>query len=420
MRERHPVRRCAMGIAMCLSLLGCVSAAHPQSASDGQNFALVDRGRYLAVLGDCGACHTDPAQNRPFAGGRLIETPFGNVAAPNITPDRQTGIGGWSDEEFDAALRQGIAPHDTRLYPAMPYPYYTKMSREDVIALRAYLNTVQPVRNVVVANQLPFPYRIRTTMWLWNSLYFTAGEFKTDPTKSPGWNRGAYLVEGPGHCGACHTPKNRLGGDMGGKAYQGYSLQGWFAPDITNDRARGLADWSAADIVQYLKTGHNRVASAAGPMGEEVQDSSSHWSTADLEALAAYLKDRPGQGAQSRPLTQNDERMTAGAAIYGDLCAACHKADGSGVPYLIPDLAASAAVASTQPTSLFQVVLRGAQSVATDQEPTGAAMPAYGWQLDDAQVAAVLTYIRNSWGHAAAPVSAADSRSARASLNRAD
>ncbi len=384
-------------------------------ASDQQDFAQIERGRYLTRVADCAACHVG-ADGAPFAGGLGIGTPFGVVLAPNITPDAATGIGNWSDAQFDAVVREGRMPDGSRVYPAMPYPYYTKMSRSDVLAIRAYLNTLSPVHNEVVSNQLPFPYKMRSLMGVWDALYFKPGEYREDSSKSPAWNRGAYLVEGPAHCGACHTPKSSLGGDELKRAYQGYTLQGWFAPDITNNEDTGLGRWSATDIVEYLKAGHNRYSAASGPMGDEVMDSSSHWTDADLQAIAAYLKAQPMQHASGRTPAAGDPIMTAGAAIYWDSCSACHKADGTGVPYLFPDLAHAPSVASREPTTLIRVVLQGAETVATDEEPTGPQMPAFGWQLTDAQVAAVTTYIRNSWNHAAPAVTERKVASARASL----
>jgi mono/diheme cytochrome c family protein len=391
----------------------------PTAADDlqsGQDFSQIERGHYLTIAGDCAACHTDPNRAGAFAGGRRIETPFGNVAAANITPDRDTGIGAWSDAEFDAALRQGVMPDGKRLYPAMPYPYFTKMTQEDVVAIRAYLNTVAPVHRSVHSNQLRFPFNIRAIMRFWNALYFDAGTLMPDSTKSAAWNRGAYLVDGPGHCGACHTPKTFLGGDKNDQRLHGYSIQGWFAPEITNDTARGVGSWSAADIVDYLKKGHNRFEGASGPMAEEISNSSSKMSDGDLNAIAVFLKDQHGETTARQALSADDELMKAGAAIYQDRCAACHKADGTGVPYLIPDLATSSSPASRELTTLLRVVINGAQSVATKEEPTGPAMPAVGWQHTDVQISAVATYIRNSWSHAAPAVSAADVHGARSSL----
>jgi mono/diheme cytochrome c family protein len=253
-------------------------------------------------------------------------------------------------------------------------------------------------------------------MAAWDALYFKEAVYREDASKSPAWNRGAYLVEGAGHCGACHTPKTFLGGDELKREYQGYTLQGWFAPDITNSEDTGLGRWSAADIVEYLKGGHNKYSAAAGPMGEEVMDSSSQWTEDDLQAIAEFLKGSPVQRGSQRALPPGDPVMAAGAAIYWDACSACHKADGSGVAYLFPDIAHAPSVASREPTTLIRVVLQGAATVGTRDEPTAPQMPAFAWQLNDAQVAAVITYVRNSWTHAAPAVTEREVRSARASL----
>jgi mono/diheme cytochrome c family protein len=419
----HRPLTCALGFAALAAAV--ILAARPLAAAsntDEQNFAVIEKGRALATASDCVACHTRPDGGKPFAGGRPIETPFGIIVSPNITPDLETGIGNWSDEEFDNALRHGIRKDGARLYPAMPYAYYTKMSRDDVEAIRAYLATVPAVQNEVHPNQLPFPFSIRWSMHAWNWLFFTPGEFKPDKGKSPEWNRGAFLVSGPGHCGACHTPKNFLGGDKTDRALQGYQIQGWFAPNITGDKARGVGAMSIPDIVALLKTGHNAVTSVAGPMAEEVSDSSSHFSDADLKAIATYLQSMPGGNDKPpAPVAQDDPRMKAGQAIYRDTCSACHGIDGKGVPSLFPSLIKAPQVRAPDPTSNIRVVLRGVRSVATEGEPTAPAMPSFAWQLKDDQVAAVLTYIRNSWGSAAPAVSADDVRKQRSDLaNRTD
>jgi mono/diheme cytochrome c family protein len=391
------------------------------ATADGQRFTQIEKGRYLAIASDCAACHTVPGGGQPYAGGRPIETPFGNIVGSNITPDKDTGIGAWSDDDFDNAVRRGIRPDGSRLYPAMPFTAYTKMSRDDVLAIRAYLQTVEPVRNPVVSNTLPFPFNIRAAMRAWDALYFTEGQFQPDQTKSAEWNRGAFLVEGPGHCSACHTPKTMLGGDKTSEYLRGSSLQGWFAPDITGDERTGLGRWSSDDVVAYLKTGHNRITAATGPMAEEVALSTSHMNDSDLTAIATYLKSLPGRQDKPAPLPPDNPAMIAGQAIYRDQCSACHGLDGHGVPYLFPSLADSSSIRASDPISLIRVILRGARSVATAAEPTAPGMPSFAWQLDDAQVAAVVTYIRNTWGSAAAPVSASNVSSARSDLQgRAD
>jgi mono/diheme cytochrome c family protein len=372
---------------------------------DAQDFTNVAKGRYLSILSDCASCHSVPQKNQPFAGGRPIETPFGSIVAPNITPDMETGIGSWTDDQFDNAVRKGIGRDGERLYPAMPFNAYTKMSREDVLAIRAYLNTVTAVYNPVVVNTLPFPFNIRTSMRVWDGLYFKEGEYVFDPHKSVDWNRGAFLVDGPAHCGACHTPKTFLGGDKTAQYLQGAPLQGWSAPDITNDARTGLGGWSTEEVAAYLKTGHNRVTAATGPMAEAVDQSTSKMTDDDVKAIATYLKSLPGNEKPQATMAASAPEMTAGGAIYRDQCSACHGLDGKGIDRLFPSVANSSMARADDPSSVIRIVLRGARSVATDKEPTAPGMPSYGWQLNDSQVANVLNYIRNSWGNAAPAVS---------------
>jgi len=395
-------------------LAGLIAPPAHAQRNDMQDFPLIERGRYLAAIGDCTACHTAPG-GKFLAGGRSLETPFGNLVAPNITPDQETGIGSWTDETFYNSMHNGVS--DVQLYPAMPYPYYTKAKREDVMAIRAWLNTVPPVVNRVTSNTLPFPFNIRAAMVGWNELFFKAGEWQDRSDKSPEWNRGGYLVEGLGHCGACHTPKNALGGDENSRHLQGYALQGWFAPEITSDRRVGVGAWSVDDTVEYLKTGMNRFTTASGPMAEEISDSTSHWTIGDLRAAATYLLDQPGSNREAaKPVAAQDPAMQAGSAIYLDQCAACHTMDGNGIARLLPTLKDSPFVQQTRTDSLLHVMLEGTRAVSTQFAPTAPAMPAFGWKLSDDQIASVLTYVRNSWGNAAPPVSAADVKEARKEL----
>lgn len=386
-------------------------------AQDTQSFDRIERGRYLAVLGDCAGCHT-ASRGAPFAGGVALQTPFGTLVAPNITSDPETGIGNMTNDEFLAVLHEGRGHDGKRLYPAMPYPAYTKMTDDEVLALRAYFATVAPVSNRVVSNQLPFPLNIRLAMAVWNGLNFTPGRYQPNPQKSATWNRGAYIVEGPAHCGTCHTPKTLLGGDKNSAALTGATLQGWFAPDITNDPRKGIGEWSRDDLVQYFKTGTNKWTLASGPMAEAVSHSTSRMNDEDILAIATYLKDSGQSGASARPepVVAGNNAMRAGAAIYKDSCAACHKDSGEGDANLFPRLAGSALVQSDDPTTLVRVVLHGTRAVSTAGAPTAPAMPAFDWRLEDAQVAAVLTYIRNNWGNAAGPVPAGAVTSQRASL----
>ena len=392
-------------------------ATNAAGAIDPQDFKQVERGRYLATVGDCLACHTVPDSGKDFAGGRPIETPFGTLLSPNITPDPDTGIGAWTDDEFVNSLIKGTGRNGMRLYPAMPYTYYTKLSREDALAIRAYLNTVPPMRNDVNINQLSFPFNIRSSLAVWDALFFDSGPFYPVAGKSAEWNWGAYLSEGLAHCGLCHTPKNLLGGDKTSRKLEGYSLQGWLAPNITNDARVGVGGWSVEEIAQYLKTGHNHTSAANGPMSEMVSISTSHMNDADLRAIAVYLKDQPGSGEKST--TDPDAAtMKAGAQVYADECSGCHTPDGKGTPGMFPSVNGSPVVQQTDPISLMHIVLRGARSTGTDKAPTAPAMPAFGAALNDDQVAAVLTYVRNSWGNSAPPVSPDDVAKARKDLSQ--
>jgi mono/diheme cytochrome c family protein len=406
-------RRQIVWTALSLLLVGGVAfAADNETRGDlttqnRQNFDEIERGRYLTTLGDCTGCHTKPDGGAYMAGGYPIQTPFGNLISPNITPDKDTGIGAWTDDQFVAAVQNGRARDGAHLYPAMPYTAFVKMPREDVLAIRAYLDTIPAVNNTVYSNQLPFPFSIRASMIGWNALFFHDAPFRGNPAKSPEWNRGAYLVEGPAHCGVCHNTKNFLGGDKSNGTLRGAVLQGWVAPDLTQDQRTALADWTVDDIVAYLKTGQNRISFASGPMAEVIRDSTSHMHGEDLHAIATYLKDQPATQQPATPaVAQNDPAMKTGEAVYVDQCSACHARDGSGSAKIFPPLKGSPIAQSSDPTTLVRVVLHGTQNVATPGAPTGASMPAFGWKLTDQQTAAVLTYIRNAWGNAAPVVDA--------------
>jgi mono/diheme cytochrome c family protein len=387
-------------------------AAGPAWSQDLQSSDAVARGRYVAIAGDCAACHTAPG-GAALAGGLALATPFGTIVSSNITPDRETGIGAWTDREFADAMRRGVAPGGRHLYPAMPYPAYTIMTDQDIADLRAYLATIEPVSHKVVANQLPFPFDIRAGMMAWNAVEFSPHAFRPDAAKSAEWNRGEYLVEGPGHCGTCHTGKDLLGGDSG-KSLAGSNVTGWYAPALDGDKRTGLGAWSVDDIVAYLKTGWGGGQAAAGPMAEVVADSTSHMTDADLKSMAVYLKDQPAaSGAAAGALAATDAAMVDGKRLYEVSCSACHEASGKGVAGLFPALAGSPVVQSADAATLIGVVLNGGHAVATASAVTAPGMPAFGWQLSDGQVAAVVTYIRNSWGNAAGPVDAAAVSSAR-------
>jgi mono/diheme cytochrome c family protein len=402
------------------ALVAALLTASAAGAVDLQSFETVQRGRYLASAADCEGCHTKTG-GKPYAGGVALATPFGTLVGPNITPDPEAGIGAWTDDEFVAALHEGRGRGGIRLFPAMPYPVYTKMTREDALAIRAYLQTVDAVPDKVEPDQLPFPLSIRFNMAVWNGLNFTPGRLEPDPSKSAEWNRGHYLVDALSHCGTCHTPKTLLGADKASAYLQGGVLQGWFAPNITADNRKGIGRWSVEELVNYLKTGANPDAIATGDMSEEIVHSSSHMTDDDLKAIATYLKSlAAAEGSAPSPLAATEPRMVAGQAIYKDTCAGCHTDAGTGFPGLFARLAGSHAVQSDDPTTLIRVVVAGSQGVGTSGAPTSPAMPSFSWRLNDAQVASVLTYIRNAWGNAAAPVSASQVGAVKTSLAKSN
>jgi mono/diheme cytochrome c family protein len=381
-------------------------------AQAGPSAETVARGKALTEAADCASCHTaDPS--KPFAGGKRIDTPFGGIYSPNLTPDRDTGIGAWSDDDFYRSLHDGVARDGSRYYPAFPYPNFTKLIRDDVLAIRAYLATLMPVDNSPPPPQLRWPFNYRALMRVWNFLFFRPGTFEPNRQKSAEWNRGAYLVEGAAHCGACHTPKNFFGADRRGRAFSGGRVQGWFAPRLDNAERSGLKSWSAEDIVEYLQSGRNGRSHAGGLMAEVVVNSTSKMSDADVRAIAVYLKNLP-EGAPEPEVTPPPQaEMTAGAALYAHACIACHEADGSGAPRIYPPLPGNANLLSADPSSTLRIILDGAQTVTTPRAPNTGSMPAYAKQLTDQQIADVANYIRNSWGNAAPLVTPAQVKSAR-------
>jgi mono/diheme cytochrome c family protein len=388
-----------------LILLAALVAAD-RAMADPDNYVAALRGKALAIAGDCVACHTAPG-GVPFAGGLALTTPFGAIMTPNITPDEATGIGRWSRDDFARAVHEGRRPNGAYLYPAFPYPYYARVTRQDTDSIYAYLRTLAPVSNPVNRNTLPFPFNIRMSMMGWNALFFTPGQFVPDRNRSEEFNRGAYLVEGLGHCGACHTPLNALGANKADLFLQGNQIDNWTAPNITNDEQAGLGKWSVDEVVQYLKTGQTRSTIASGPMKEVVEKSTSHMPDADLRAIAVYLKERGQAGAPApAPVAASDPRMQVGEAIFVDTCSACHTRTGAGIEHLFPRLAGDAIVRQADPTTLVRIILTGVRGAGTDARPTSPAMPSFGYRLDDSQVAAVVTYIRNSFGNAAPAVDA--------------
>ena len=362
----------------------------------------VQRGEYLVKLGDCVACHTQK-NGVQFAGGRPLQTPFGTVLSANLTSDDATGIGRYTPDTFYRAMHEGVDKDGQHLYPAFPYNYYTRISRTDTDAMLVYLKSLPPVSHPLQRNQMPFPFKIRSLMAVWNLMFLDKGTYTDNPDKTPEWNRGAYLVEGLGHCQACHTAKNPLGGNKKNEAFQGGLFGNWYAPDITPNTRTGIGTWTRDDLREFLREGRNVHSAASGEMGEAVQFSTSQMSAADLGAIVTYLNDL-APSPEKTAYAPDNQVMRQGQAIWGDQCAACHRTDAKGVPRYFPPLQGNAMVQQSNPTSIIHYILTGASKAPTAKAPAQMAMPAFGWKLDDQQIAAVATYARNSWGNAASEV----------------
>jgi mono/diheme cytochrome c family protein len=391
-----------------VGLLGLSLANAFPAGAQGTTYTTIERGRDLVNAGDCASCHTDQG-GKPYAGGLAVVTPFGVIYSTNITPDPTTGIGNWSKQDFYKAMHDGIRRDGKHLYPAFPYPWFTKVSREDVRAIKAFLDTLTPVRQENKPTELHWPLNVREVMAGWNDLYFHKGAFKADPKKSEQWNRGAYLVEGLGHCGACHTSTNVLGASKTGEKLKGGDFgEHWYAPSLTSGLRDGLGGWSVTEIVEYLKTGANGKSAAAGPMAEVVKNSTQYLSDADLNAIAAYLKESPAANAEAATRTAaiDKQALSRGEALYFDNCTGCHMENGEGLAHAFPPLKGSSAVQAKLPDTVIHVVLAGAKMAATPDKPTGFAMPAFDGKLDDKEVADLVNYIRNVWGNHASPTSA--------------
>jgi mono/diheme cytochrome c family protein len=367
---------------------------------------MIARGKALAEIGDCASCHTaDPS--KPFAGGKRIDTPFGALYSANLTPDLNTGIGRWTDEAFLRAMRYGETPYGARYYPAFPYPHFTRVTRNDVFAIRAYLGTLGPVANTPPPPALRWPLNHRVLMRLWDYAFFRPGIFEPDQNKSAEWNRGGYLVEGLAHCGACHTPKNFLGAEKQREHFAGSMVDGWFAPRLDGAARAGLKSWSVDDVAEYLLSGRNAHSHADGPMAQVVANSTSHMSEADARAIAVYLKGMGSGPAEPSVAAPSPAQMASGEKLYKASCIACHELDGSGAPRIYPPLPGNANLQSANPASAIKIVLDGAETITTPRAPNKGSMPPYASKMSDQEVADVVTYVRNAWGNAA-PAAAAD------------
>ncbi|AMP16400.1 c-type cytochrome [Collimonas pratensis] len=376
--------------------------------------AQIAKGAYLVRSGDCIACHTARG-GKELVGGRAIQTPFGAIYSPNLTPDKETGIGNWTADDFWRALHNGKSKDGSLLYPAFPYTNYTKVAREDADAMFAYLRSVTPVAHKNLVPALRFPYDQRILLYGWRALYFRPGVYQEEKGQSVEWNRGAYLVQGLGHCSACHTTRNALGGsDLKAELGGGFiPVVNWYAPSLTSDDEIGLGDWDIEHITGLLKNGVSPRGTVLGPMAEVVGASLQHLSDADVKAMAVYLKSLPRQKeaepAKERASADEVARVLAqGEKIYKNHCVDCHQASGKGTWPAYPPLAGNHAITMASPVNAIRVVLNGGFSPSTAANPRPYGMPPYGPALSDSEVAAVVSYIRNSWGNKAPIVNSAE------------
>ena len=388
-----------------LAVAACAFGASADAAPDA-----VARGRYVATAANCASCHTR-AGGAAFSGGRAIATPLGTIHSTNITPDRETGIGTWSEQDLKRALREGVAADGRYLFPAFPYPFYTRLADRDIADLYAYLRTLPPVRDVPPANDRAFA--LRWPMKAWNSLNLDAGAFEPDPSQSAEWNRGAYLVQGPGHCGACHTPRDwtlagksaaPLRGAVMRDEVAGGAVRDWFAVDLAATR-QGLGAWKHEDIVGYLGKGAGARAGTFGPMNPVIANSTSRLTDDDRRAIATYLKSLRGDDYAGEVVSA--EAAAAGRPPYEEHCRECHGPSGRGGLFDGPPLAGSAVVQGEDAASLINVILHGSDRPAGLGPGNWESMPAYASKLDDAGIAALANYLRASWGNRAAPVTPA-------------
>ncbi len=407
-------------LAAALLVLGAGPLAQAQPA------ALGDKGEYLARAGDCIACHSVP-NGKPFAGGLKMGTPLGAIYSTNITPDPETGIGNYTFEDFDRALRSGIARDGHRLYPAMPYPSYAKITDDDLRALYDFfMKEVPPVKQANHNSEIPGYLSFRWPLAIWNMIFAERGAFASKGGHDVQWNRGAYLVEGLGHCGACHTPRGwafqeKALDDSSNLYLQGAALDAWSAPDLRGDLRTGLGGWSTDDLVAFLKSGHNARGTAFGSMLDVLNNSTPYLSDDDVNAMASYLKSLPAT-AQQAAFAYDDATAGAlgsgkpqpvGAAVYLGYCVSCHGADGKGQSTYIPPLAGNPIVLDGDASSLINLVLNGAQPLVVKGTPDAYRMPQYRVQLTDDEIASVLSFVRNGWGNGAAPVTADEVKSLR-------
>ena len=369
------------------------------------------RGAYLAQAGNCMGCHTAQG-GQPYAGGHHLATSIGTFVTPNITPDPETGLGQWSENDFWQALHDGRGRDGSPLYPAFPYTDYTNVTREDSDAIFAYLQSLPPVSQRNPSSRISFPFNLRPLLYAWRALYFTQGVYRADAGKSDEWNRGAYLVQGLGHCNACHTSRNPLGASQGSVLGGGQIMgSNWYAPSLTSFQEASTSDWPVEDIIQLLTTGLSSLAAATGPMADVVSQSLQHLTRDDARAMAVYLKSLPGSAPHSRGIAPEltdevDGQLQRGGEIYDKYCQDCHGNLGQGAPGAYPALAGNRGVTLASPVNAIRSILNGGYAPVTASNSRPYGMPPFAQTLYDEEIALVLSYIRNAWGNRGSLVTA--------------
>jgi len=403
----------------------------PQPAAAGAPASITDslvRGEYLARAADCIACHTVSGQ-KPFSGGVAFTMPFGTIYSSNITADKETGIGAWSDDDFVRALHAGVGKNGEPLYPAFPYTSYTALSREDILAIKAYLFSVPVVHAPAKANELSFPFNQRWGLSYWNALFLSKQRFQSAQAKSAAWNRGAYLATALGHCNECHTPRNILYALKHGRELAGEILQGWKAYNITSDKIYGIGSWTDQQLSDYLGNGHaTGRGTASGPMGEVVENSLQYLTQEDIAALVTYLRDvKPQQGEPGNELNDRPPRALASTAdtpgagemaqadlglqLFEGACAGCHLWNGQGRQNEAAALLGTQAVSDSEAYNLTQVILQGSQLQTAHGEGF---MPSFGRAYSDAEVAALGNFVLAHFGGKQGKLTAEDIAKRRA------
>ncbi|HEY2528218.1 MAG TPA: cytochrome c [Xanthobacteraceae bacterium] len=416
-QEAEDVTTIAIRVFCALFLLSAVSTSRADGSADPPG----SQGEYLARAGDCVACHSVPG-GKAFAGGLKMGSPLGNIYSTNITPDPATGIGNYSLEDFDRAVRRGVAKDGHRLYPAMPYPSYAKLTDADVAALYGFfMREVAPVHQANLKNEIPSVLSFRWPLAIWSLVFTTSSSYVAKSDHDAEWNRGAYLVQGLGHCGACHTPRGfafqeKALDDSSAVYLSGALLDAWYAPDLRGDVRTGLGGWSKDDLADFLKNGHNQAETAFGSMIDVVNNSTPYLSDGDIDAIAVYLTSLPAASTH-QPVAYDDATTAAlrsghaaqpGAVTYTGTCANCHGFDGKGFGPYMPALAGNPVVLDNDASSLINLVLNGSSPLVVKGTPDSYRMPQFRQQYSDQDIADVVTFIRNGWGNQAPAVAAAE------------